>query len=116
IILFSLTSCFRYTPLLHSLFTISISGPSIPILFPLHDALPISRAELFPLLPSALGSVGRRKNASHLRQQGGYGLGSTRQSYLRRSEEHTSELQSRFDLVCRLLLEKKHVEVFNFHR
>src|SRR5699024_12229729 len=29
------------------------------------------------------------------------GAGSTR------SEEHTSELQSRFDLVCRLLLEKK---------
>src|SRR5438067_6043592 len=26
---------------------------------------------------------------------------------VRRSEEHTSELQSRFDLVCRLLLEKK---------
>ena len=26
---------------------------------------------------------------------------------LERSEEHTSELQSRFDLVCRLLLEKK---------
>src|SRR5699024_11651465 len=26
---------------------------------------------------------------------------------LGRSEEHTSELQSRFDLVCRLLLEKK---------
>src|SRR5699024_12728896 len=30
---------------------------------------------------------------------------STRSS--RRSEEHTSELQSRFDLVCRLLPEKK---------
>src|SRR5437868_12625614 len=33
---------------------------------------------------------------------------------LERSEEHTSELQSRFDLVCRLLLEKKndaHVRV-----
>src|SRR5699024_12014379 len=29
----------------------------------------------------------------------GFGMG--------RSEEHTSELQSRFDLVCRLLLEKK---------
>src|SRR5437868_12780150 len=28
---------------------------------------------------------------------------------VRRSEEHTSELQSRFDLVCRLLLEKKKV-------
>src|SRR3989449_3462865 len=27
--------------------------------------------------------------------------------YLRRSEEHTSELQSRLHLVCRLLLEKK---------
>src|SRR5699024_12358939 len=26
---------------------------------------------------------------------------------IKRSEEHTSELQSRFDLVCRLLLEKK---------
>src|SRR2546421_4131589 len=28
-------------------------------------------------------------------------------SSMRRSEEHTSELQSRSDLVCRLLLEKK---------
>src|SRR5699024_12104216 len=27
--------------------------------------------------------------------------------FVMRSEEHTSELQSRFDLVCRLLLEKK---------
>src|SRR5699024_6023406 len=29
--------------------------------------------------------------------------------YAGRSEEHTSELQSRFDLVCRLLLEKKKI-------
>src|SRR5207249_9881962 len=29
---------------------------------------------------------------------------------VRRSEEHTSELQSRFDLVCRLLLEKKKLD------
>src|SRR5699024_11301111 len=29
------------------------------------------------------------------------------ESIAHRSEEHTSELQSRFDLVCRLLLEKK---------
>src|SRR5437868_8468363 len=28
-----------------------------------------------------------------------------------RSEEHTSELQSRFDLVCRLLLEKKNTNM-----
>src|SRR5207249_8496192 len=30
-----------------------------------------------------------------------------RPNSITRSEEHTSELQSRFDLVCRLLLEKK---------
>src|SRR5699024_11560989 len=30
--------------------------------------------------------------------------------YSWRSEEHTSELQSRFDLVCRLLLEKKKID------
>src|SRR5699024_11532986 len=33
----------------------------------------------------------------------------------RRSEEHTSELQSRFDLVCRLLLEKKKRENSDSH-
>src|SRR5438309_3504810 len=36
-------------------------------------------------------------------------------SSLRRSEEHTSELQSQFHLVCRLLLEKKksnHVTIY----
>src|SRR5690349_24246119 len=33
--------------------------------------------------------------------------GGTALSMLSRSEEHTSELQSRRDLVCRLLLEKK---------
>src|SRR5699024_11759879 len=33
----------------------------------------------------------------------------------RRSEEHTSELQSRFDLVCRLLLEKKKTYNSNKH-
>src|SRR5699024_11487154 len=31
-----------------------------------------------------------------------------------RSEEHTSELQSRFDLVCRLLLEKKNLINISF--
>src|SRR5699024_11612995 len=33
-----------------------------------------------------------------------------------RSEEHTSELQSRFDLVCRLLLEKKKIHRQLTHR
>src|SRR6266513_4583830 len=32
-----------------------------------------------------------------------------------RSEEHTSELQSRFDLVCRLLLEKKKRDYISRH-
>src|SRR3712207_8659453 len=36
-------------------------------------------------------------------------------SGLVRSEEHTSELQSRQYLVCRLLLEKKNNKVFNYH-
>src|SRR5699024_11744602 len=31
-----------------------------------------------------------------------------------RSEEHTSELQSRFDLVCRLLLEKKKKKKYKY--
>src|SRR5437867_5658581 len=32
-----------------------------------------------------------------------------------RSEEHTSELQSPYDLVCRLLLEKKKIELVRAH-
>src|SRR5699024_12718843 len=32
-------------------------------------------------------------------------------TYTGRSEEHTSELQSRFDLVCRLLLDKKKLKL-----
>src|SRR5207249_5465257 len=32
-----------------------------------------------------------------------------------RSEEHTSELQSRFDLVCRLLLEKKKKKIIYYN-
>src|SRR5699024_12394008 len=50
-------------------------------------------------LPGADGSFG----TGHAQ---GFGY-SFRPTSERRSEEHTSELQSRFDLVCRLLLEKK---------
>src|SRR5438105_8216216 len=35
--------------------------------------------------------------------------------FLLRSEEHTSELQSRVDLVCRLLLEKKKKNILIYH-
>src|SRR5690349_23349702 len=40
----------------------------------------------------------------------------SRRPWRRRSEEHTSELQSRRDLVCRLLLEKKKSSRHSFNR
>src|SRR2546428_13750481 len=52
----------------------------------LHDALPISTCQRPHPAPCRPGCTTRST---------------------RRSEEHTSELQSRSDLVCRLLLEKK---------
>src|SRR3989442_15927510 len=58
----------------------------------LHDALPISHLEAAGLgMATAAKALGQR-NAVEFRA---------------RSEEHTSELQSRPHLVCRLLLEKK---------
>src|SRR2546430_5577318 len=57
----------------------------------LHDALPICRAPRIQL---------RRKDG-HVRQHGAPHPAGPR------SEEHTSELQSQSNLVCRLLLEKK---------
>src|SRR2546421_8223419 len=59
----------------------------------LHDALPISRSR-------SGGSSSRCSAASSATRRGSWGRAC-------RSEEHTSELQSRSDLVCRLLLEKK---------
>src|SRR5215207_1797107 len=55
----------------------------------LHDALPISSGA-----PGCGPCRRRRRRLSNRRS---------------RSEEHTSELQSRVDLVCRLLLEKKKI-------
>src|SRR5690349_23737002 len=62
----------------------------------LHDALPI----LHLLDEVELHGAGT-EDAQHLVR-----VDRTRDELLR-SEEHTSELQSRRDLVCRLLLEKK---------
>src|SRR2546428_1339146 len=42
--------------------------------------------------------------------QNAYGLMPSPNLMAARSEEHTSELQSRSDLVCRLLLEKKKIK------
>src|SRR5690349_22033831 len=55
----------------------------------LHDALPISECTF------AVARQDKQCCCAHAGLTGG------------RSEEHTSELQSRRDLVCRLLLEKK---------
>src|SRR5437867_9964961 len=75
----------------------------------LHDALPIYRRRPWHA---------RRGEALvvHRRSDGGQGLRAARKRGRferpeildrHRSEEHTSELQSPYDLVCRLLLEKK---------
>src|SRR5699024_11536930 len=57
-----------------------------------------------PDAPNVDALVGRARPIPELRQE----LGAGRiDPFALRSEEHTSELQSRFDLVCRLLLEKK---------
>src|SRR5688500_20098226 len=60
----------------------------------LHDALPISAAA--------------RSGCCGCAPAGGSGTASSRSQ--QRSEEHTSELQSPCNLVCRLLLEKKNTE------
>src|SRR2546427_3650750 len=57
----------------------------------LHDALPIYIVE------KLFGDLGPR----YAKRNGGY------LRILKRSEEHTSELQSQSNFVCRLLLEKK---------
>src|SRR3712207_8659124 len=72
----------------------------------LHDALPIS-----PGRPQR-GAPGPCQCATRLHADGEPGLHAAFRDQLegpgqQRSEEHTSELQSRQYLVCRLLLEKK---------
>src|SRR5207249_11792085 len=101
------------------------SAPTQICTLSLHDALPISE-DLFDV-PISLGSVVRLQQATsevlrepvqeardfvqkaggakHL-DETGWKQGRGRKKAWR-SEEHTSELQSRFELVCRLLLEKK---------
>src|SRR5690606_40053800 len=49
-----------------------------------------------------------RATSGWIRSNGG-AMTSTATTYAPRSEEHTSELQSRENLVCRLLLEKKNI-------
>src|SRR5687768_18000832 len=89
----------------------------------LHDALPISRFAMrrekpTPMLPNEWPDLfdisGRHLQGNQLV------AGEEREPSFRvrsrqftRSEEHTSELQSRLHLVCRLLLEKKNMYLRN---
>src|SRR2546430_5684015 len=74
----------------------------------LHDALPISVGDesLLQLAPIGLVEV-EEHVAGGLHGDGAGAL---------RSEEHTSELQSQSNLVCRLLLEKKKKKMISFDR
>src|SRR3712207_7227173 len=80
----------------------------------LHDALPICRSSKSAWFPrSACGSTRRPrpKTAKSPRKSAARKSTSTTTP---RSEEHTSELQSRQYLVCRLLLEKKKNSILTF--
>src|SRR2546422_6898839 len=91
---------FPYTTLFRSIFRPSlVNGPEnvpIRILARLHrllPAVPVFGDGTFPTQPVWVGDVAQA-----------FALAAERAE---RSEEHTSELQSRLHLVCRLLLEKK---------
>src|SRR5690349_23360177 len=68
----------------------------------LHDALPISSPSV-----STGTSVRARSRSAPRRVLDPLAAPRRTSRMVSRSEEHTSELQSRRDLVCRLLLEKK---------
>src|SRR5699024_12858454 len=95
----------------------SSSAPSYVAPLSLHDALPILETTVTSrslswrcsLLGLSTSSPFTRPTFSAPTGpfQGMSEMARAAEVPIRRSEEHTSELQSRFDLVCRLLLEKK---------
>src|SRR2546422_3690257 len=72
----------------------------------LHDALPISprsgKRSVVPIPPRAKNGASRPVTVKPT-------VTGREAPFFARSEEHTSELQSRLHLVCRLLLEKKKI-------
>src|SRR3712207_7447692 len=79
----------------------------------LHDALPIWTPQRLHRDDADLPRGRARRLFRQLLPRPGSrrpGLRGRRPAGLRRSEEHTSELQSRQYLVCRLLLEKKQIK------
>src|SRR2546428_12404830 len=95
---FPLFSC----PLLSSFFFFNDTATTEIYTLSLHDALPIFGPRRTRAGPCSNGPPSPRPLPA---AADGSKAGPARRS--RRSEEHTSELQSRSDLVCRLLLEKK---------
>src|SRR5205809_7126652 len=77
-------------------------APSESYTLSLHDALPIW-GEPAPQHVIAAAEPPRALDRGHVRGL----LHHAQHARFARSEEHTSELQSRLHLVCRLLLEKK---------
>src|SRR2546430_13207520 len=77
------------------------------------------RSTLFPYTTLFLSS--RRASANTVGRRSPSGRrpvcspASSRRAASRRSEEHTSELQSQSNLVCRLLLEKKKTHKYTTH-
>src|SRR2546429_2532925 len=65
-----------------------------------------------------LGVLARTQHVAGIRKDASreHGAGRHVDLSIERSEEHTSELQSRLHLVCRLLLEKKKIIVTCFIR
>src|SRR5207249_6198473 len=91
----------------------------------LHDALPISppaRSRPPPAARRGSSRTGAPSARRRARAPSGRCAARTPRASAaipaapRRSEEHTSELQSRFDLVCRLLLEKKKKNTTNQYK
>src|SRR3712207_7217982 len=83
----------------------------------LHDALPIWDAVTCGGRPAGVGPSHGGGGGGGAAARPGGGARGLRQPVEPRSEEHTSELQSRQYLVCRLLLEKKKknsIHYFNY--
>src|SRR5207248_10004656 len=84
-------------------FCFPVPAPSEISTLSLHDALPISACRRACRAPTA-PPCRRRAGPAPARRPATCGSTCCACS---RSEEHTSELQSPYDIVCRLLLEKK---------
>src|SRR3989454_11238281 len=88
-----------------------LNDPATPEIYPLplHAALPICHyAAAAPRGPSRRSPRAAPPSPARCdRRRGSAPLAASQRRGTRRSEEHTSELQSPCNLVCRLLLEKK---------